>query len=151
MPALRALRVLLWFIAAYQFLVGALLLLTPGFAQLVVAWYGAHVEWTDQFAFILKPLGAYMLMTGMIAAGTARARVPHPSITSALAVLFAINALYRIVNFQHIQSTFQIASWHLLGQIATLSALGLACVLLTRAAMRETGAVAGDGPVGGRA
>ena len=129
MRALSALKVLLWFIAAYQFACGFLLLMTPGFAQLVVGWYGASVNWTDQFTFILKPLGAYMLMTGLIAASGARANVPHPTITTALALLFAINALYRILRFQVMQQTFGIASWHLIGQIVVLLGLALGLTL----------------------
>jgi hypothetical protein len=144
MQSLRALKALLWFIAVYQFVCGALLLLSPAFAQLVVTWYGATVNWTDQFTFILKPLGAYMLMTGLIAASTARAEVPHPAITTALAVLFAVNALYRVAQFQFVQATFGIASWHLIGQILVLLGLALGLVLLSRASMKATGAVAGD-------
>src|SRR6476659_7906413 len=90
MRALSALKALLWFIAVYQFACGFLLLMPPGFAQLVVGWYGASVNWTDQFTFILKPLGAYMLMTGLIAASSARATVPHPTIITSLAVLFTV-------------------------------------------------------------
>ena len=146
MRALSALKVLLWFIAAYQFACGFLLLMTPNFAQLVVGWYGASVNWTDQFTFILKPLGAYMLMTGLIAASGARANVPHPTITTALAILFAINALYRILRFQVIQQTFGIAGWHLIGQIVVLLGLALSLTLLSRSAVQATGAVAGDTP-----
>ena len=144
MQALRALKGLLWFIAVYQFLVGALLLLSPDLARLVVGWYGSDVQVSDQFAFILKPLGAYMLMTGVIASGAARAQVPHPSIVSALAVLFGLNVLYRIGSFRYVQTTFGIPEWHLIGQMVILAALGLALTFLSRAAMRATGATAGD-------
>ena len=146
MRALSALKALLWFIAVYQFACGFLLLMTPGFAQLVVAWYGATVNWTDQFTFILKPLGAYMLMTGLIAASSARATVPHPTIITSLAVLFTVNALYRILRFQFVQQTFGIASWHLIGQIVVLLGLAGGLMLLSRAAVEATGAVAGDAP-----
>lgn len=144
MQSLKALKGLLWFIAAYQFVVGALLMLTPDLSQLVVGLYGSNVEVTPQFAFILKPLGAYMLMTGLIAAGTARANVPHPSIVMALVVLFVMNVLYRLGTFQYVQDTFGIPRWHLLGQIAVLSAIAIALATLSRSAMRATGASAGD-------
>ena len=144
MGSLKTLKGLLWFIAAYQFVVGALLMLTPDLSQLVVGLYGSNVQVTPQFAFILKPLGAYMLMTGLIAAGAARAEVPHPSIVAALVVLFAMNVLYRIGTFQYVQDTFGIPQWHLIGQIVILSAIGIALALLSRTAMRATGAVAGD-------
>ena len=144
MSALRTLKGLLWFIAVYQFVVGALLLVTPDLSQLVVGWYGSDVQVTEQFAFILKPLGAYMVMTGLIASGAARAQVPHPSIVAALSLLFALNVLYRIGNFQYVQTTFGIPQWHLVAQIVILAALGLSLWFLSRAAMKATGAVAGD-------
>jgi hypothetical protein len=140
MQAQRALKGLLWFIAVYQFVIGALLLLTPSFAQLAVTFYGATVTWTDQFAFILKPLGAYMLMTGVIAAGAARAPAPPLAVLHGLTVLFAVNALYRIVKFQFVQTTFGIATWHLVGQIVTLAGLGLAVFLLSRAVAKPAAA-----------
>ncbi len=144
MSSLKALKGLLWFIAVYQFVVGALLLLTPDLSRLVVGFYGSDVQVTPEFAFILKPLGAYMLMTGLIASGTARANVPHPSIVAALVVLFAMNVIYRIGSFQYVQSTFGIPQWHLIGQIVILAAIGIALALLSRAAMKSTGAMAGD-------
>jgi hypothetical protein len=144
MQALRALKGLLWFVAVYQFVVGAMLLLTPDMARLVVGMYGSDITITPQFAFILKPLGAYMLMTGLIAAGTARANMPHPSIVTALAVLFGLNVVYRIANFAHIQETFGISRGYLLGQMAIQAALGLSLALLSRSAMKSTGSMAGD-------
>ena len=144
MQSLKALKGLLWFIAVYQFVVGAMLMLTPDLSQLVVGLYGSDVQVTPQFAFILKPLGAYMLMTGLIASGTARATVPHPSIVAALVVLFVMNVLYRLASFGYVQETFGIPRWHLIGQIAVLSAIGIALAVLGRAAMRETNARAGD-------
>lgn len=144
MRSLKALKGLLWFIAVYQFTVGTLLMLHPDLSQLVVGLYGSEVRMTAQFAFILKPLGAYMIMTGLIASGTARATVPHPSIVAALVVLFGLNVLYRVFTFEYVRSTFSIPAWHLVGQIVVLSALALSLALLARAAMKATGAVAGD-------
>jgi hypothetical protein len=144
MQALRALKGLLWFVAVYQFAVGAMLLLTPSLAQLVVGLYGADVQVTEQFTFILKPLGAYMIMTGLIASAAARANMPHPAIVTALSVLFGINVLYRVARFGYIQTTFGIPAWHLTGQVIFLSALGIALAVLSRSAMKSTGAVAGD-------
>lgn len=144
MSSLRALKGLLWFVAVYQFVVGALLLLTPDLSRLVVGWYGSNVQVSDQFAFILKPLGAYMLMTGLIASGAARAQVPHPSIAAALALLFGLNVVYRIAHFQYVQATFGIPQWHLVAQMAILATLGISLAVLSRSAMRATGAVAGE-------
>ena len=136
MQALKGLKGLLWFIAVYQFLIGALLLVTPALAQLVVGLYGSDVQVTEQFTFILKPLGAYMVMTGLIASAAARADLPHPAIVTGLIVLFTINVLYRVMRFQYIQTTFGIPGWHLFGQIILLSALAIGLFALSRGAMR---------------
>jgi hypothetical protein len=144
MQALRALKGILWFIAVYQFVVGTLLLLTPSLAQIVVGIYGSNMQVTEQFTFILKPLGAYMIMTGLIASAVARADMPHPSIVLALVVLFGINVLYRVMRFEYVQTTFGIPAWHLIGQMVFLSALGISLAVLSRAAMKATGATAGD-------
>jgi hypothetical protein len=137
MQALKGLKGLLWFIAVYQFVVGALLLVTPGLAQVVVGLYGSDAQVTEQFTFILKPLGAYMVMTGLIASAAARADIPHPAIITAFIVLFAINVLYRVARFQYIQATFGIPAWHLFGQIIILSALAIGLFAFSRGALRS--------------
>lgn len=146
MQALKGLKGLLWFIAGYQFVVGALLLLTPSVAQLVVGLYGSDVQVTEQFTFILKPLGAYMIMTGLIASAAARADMPHPAIVTALIVLFTMNVIYRVARFDYIRTTFGIEGWHLFGQILILSGLAIGLFVFSRGAMKATGAVAGDRP-----
>ena len=137
MPALRALKGLLWFVAVYQFAIGAMNLLSPALGNLVVGLYGSNMVVTDQFAFILKPLGAYMLMTGLIAASAARATIPHPAIVTALVVLFGISVLYRVFRFQQVQALFGIPTWHLMVQIAILSTLAIALAVLSRSVMRS--------------
>lgn len=144
MGSLKTLKGLLWFIAVYQFVVGTLLMLNPGLSQLVVGLYGSDVQVTPQFAFILKPLGAYMIMTGLIASAAARALVPHPSIVASLVALFALNVLYRLTTFGYVRDTFGIPEWHLIAQIVIIGALGTALALAGRAAVKATGAVAGD-------
>lgn len=137
MQALRALKGLLWFVAAYQFVVGAMLLITPELGQLVVGLFGSNVEVTEQFSFMLKPIGAYMIMTGLISASAARAAVPHPSIVAGLVVLFSISVLYRVFRFGYIQSTFGIPAWHLAGQVVILGGLAIALTVLSRSVMRS--------------
>lgn len=144
MGSLKALKGLLWFIAVFQFLVGTFLMLMPDLAELIVRFYGSDVRVTPEFAFMLKPLGAYMIMTGLIVSGTARAAVPHPSIVTGLVVLLALNVFYRVATFDFVRTTFGIATWHLIGQIIIIGGLAIALALLSRAAMRATGAVAGD-------
>jgi uncharacterized membrane protein len=111
---------------------------------MVVGFYGSDAQVTEQFTFILKPLGAYMIMTGLIASAAARADVPHPAIVTALIVLFTINVLYRVVRFDYIQTTFGIPAWHLFGQIVILAALAIGLFALSRGAIKATGAAAGD-------
>lgn len=140
MTPLKSLKGLIWFIAVYQLAVGISLLVSPVSARFIVTLFGATVTWTPEFAFMLKPLGAYMLMTGVIAWGTARAPVPHPMITYALAVLFLINAAYRVLQFDEIRAMFGIPAALLVAQIATLLALAAGCLLLQRSIQRDAAA-----------
>lgn len=143
MGSLKALKGLLWFITVYQFLIGLLLMLTPDMSRLVVGFYGSDVQVTPQFAFILKPLGAYMITVGLIALGTVRAAVPPTFIVTALAALFSLNVLYRIVAFNYVSTTFGIPTWHLIGQMLFLAGLAIALVLLSRSVTGAGAAAAG--------
>ena len=74
--AQRALRLYLWFIAAFHLFVGLSVNMSQPFTRLIAAWYGATVDWTPQFVYILRPLGAFMIILGLLAGFIARALLP---------------------------------------------------------------------------
>ena len=57
---------------------------------------GATVDWTPQFTYMLKPLGAFMLTVGLLAGTAARHPVRHPAVVYAVAVLFVIRSAQRM-------------------------------------------------------
>ena len=103
------LQAYLWFICAFQIVVGAGLNLFPDFPKLMAELYGAEAQWTAQFSYILKPLGAFMLALGIMAAIAARNPLANGAVIYGFTALFAIRGLQRIVYQNEIQDVFSIA------------------------------------------
>jgi len=68
----RLLKAYLWFIAIFHLSVGLAVNLSDHFTKMIAAGYGATVDWTPQFTYILRPLGAFMIVLGFLAAVAAR-------------------------------------------------------------------------------
>ncbi len=97
--------------------------------------YNARVDWTDgQFVYILKPLGAFMIALGIMAAIAARDPLGNRAIVLGFAVLFTMRGLQRILFMDEITRVFAIPSGRSLLQMAIMWSLALALVLLLRAA-----------------
>jgi hypothetical protein len=83
-------------VCAYHLIVGiGLNVSAPGFLQVMAAYYGAQVDWTPQFLYILKPLGAYMLVMGGLAAVAALNPLANRHVVYGFAALFILRALQR--------------------------------------------------------
>jgi hypothetical protein len=106
---MRALQAYLWFIAAFHLAVGLGVSLSPEFAQAVARGYGATVNWTPQFVTILKPLGAFMIILGVVATFAARDPVRYAGVVYGFIALFALRALQRLVFAGDITQAFDIA------------------------------------------
>ena len=106
--ALRLLRLYLWFIAAFHLFVGLSVNFSPSLTRAIAAGYGATVEWTPQFTYILKPLGAFMIALGMLAAVAARDPIRYSAAVIVFVGLFALRALHRIIFGDLITSAFDI-------------------------------------------
>jgi len=97
--------------------------------------YNAQVDWTDaQFVYILKPLGAFMIALGIMAAIAARDPLRNRGLVLAFAVLFTLRGLQRVLFLDEIRQAFAIDTGRSLGQMAVMLALALSLVLLLRAA-----------------
>lgn len=124
----RALQLLLWFVCAFHVLVGLSVNIPLVPLDLIAGYYGARVEWTPQFVYILKPLGAFMLVLGGLAAAAALRPVHYEAVVYGFVVLFAIRALQRLVFREELSSAFGISEARNLG--AAVFFFGLAAVLL---------------------
>lgn len=97
--------------------------------------YNAQVDWSDgQFAYIMKPLGAFMIALGVMAALAARDPLGHRSIIIGFAVLFTMRGLQRLLFMSEIESVFAIPTSRSLVQMVVMLSLALGLVLLLRAA-----------------
>lgn len=114
--ALAVLRFFLWFSCAFHLIVGIGLNLSPAFPQVMAGYYGASVEFTPQFLYILKPLGAFMIMVGLVVMAAARDPLNNGAIVHGLVALLAIRGLQRfafqdaIVNDLAIESSRNVAN-----------------------------------------
>jgi hypothetical protein len=93
------------------------------------------VDWSDgQFVYILKPLGAFMIALGIMAAIAAREPLANRPIVYGFAVLFTLRGLQRLLFMDEIQRVFSITSSRSVLQMVVMWALALILVLLLRAA-----------------
>jgi len=102
------LQILLWGICAFNVIVGLGLNLSPDFPQMVAGFYGAQVEWTPAFMYIIKPLGVFMITVGLLAGVAAKAPLQHAPIVYAIALLFLMRGIQRFVFMDDIAAAVSI-------------------------------------------
>lgn len=106
--SLRVLKAYMWFIALFHLVVGIAVNVSPGMTRSIAAAYGATVDWTPQFTYILHPLGAFMIALGVMAVAAARDPHRYDWVVLAFVVLFALRALHRLVFASVLSSAFSI-------------------------------------------
>jgi hypothetical protein len=106
--SLRILKAYLWFIALFHLVVGIAVNVSPDLTRAIAAGYGATVDWTPQFVYILHPLGAFMIALGIMAAAAAHDPHRYDFVVLGFVVLFAIRALQRFVFAGVLASAFSI-------------------------------------------
>ena len=129
---LKILQVYLWLICAFHLVVGVGLNLFPGMPEVMADAYGAKLEATPEFLYILKPLGAFMLVLGLLAAAAARKPQQHRAVIYGFAILFAIRAFQRLIFSQEIAEVFEISSSRNIGNMLLFFGMAIALVVLDR-------------------
>src|SRR5688572_33427819 len=131
----------LWIVCAFHILVGLSLNVDLGLREWVgSSLYNAQVDWSDgQFVYILKPLGAFMIALGVMAAMAARNPLGNRSIIIGFAVLFTMRGLQRLLFMSEIESVFAIPASRSLVQMVVMLSLAVGLVLLLRAASASGG------------
>jgi hypothetical protein len=130
----RALQTLLWLICAAHVVIGLGLNLSPGFAQQLAGLYGATVEWTPQFTYILKPLGAFMLTVGLLAGVAATNPVRYAAIVYGVATLLVLRCAQRVLFADEIFRAFEIPPVRTWTFLAFFLTLAVVLVVLCRGA-----------------
>jgi hypothetical protein len=139
----RLLQALLWFASLSHILIGGSLMLSPESQRAVAALYGAEVEWTAQFTYILRPLGAFMFVFGLLLAAAALDPWKHRLIVYGLCGVLLLRALQRLVLRQDIQDAFHVSPGRDLGMGGFFVAEAIAILVLLHRA--------GKAPAGGDA
>ena len=126
---------------AFHLLVGLSLNVDVGLREWVgSSLYNARVDWSDgQFAYIMKPLGAFMMALGAMAAMAARNPLGNRPIIIGFAILFTMRGLQRLLFMNEIESVFAIPASRSLLQMVVMLSLALGLVLLLRAASAGEG------------
>ena len=137
MKAIRVLQVLMWFVCAFHILVGVSLNIPMIPLDVIARYYGATVEWTPQFVYILKPLGAFMFVLGGLAAAAALRPLHHKAIVYGFVALFTVRALQRLIFRQELQTAFSIPSARNLASMALFFALAAVLFAVYRAAEKQ--------------
>jgi hypothetical protein len=105
---LRLLQVYLGGICASHMVIGLGVNLSKPFMERTADLYGAKADFTPQFLAILHPLGAFMIVLGLLAAVAASDPMRYRAVVYCFVVLFLIRTLQRIAFKQDIEQAFQI-------------------------------------------
>ncbi len=105
----KFLQAFLWFVCVFHLMVGIGLNVSSRFPEILASYYGAQVDWTPQFAYILKPLGAFMFVLGVLAAVAARNPLKNTMIVYGFVILFAARAVQRFMFREEIYEALAIA------------------------------------------
>lgn len=126
------LQLFMWFVCAFHVVVGLSLNFPLVPLEVIADYYGASVDWTPQFLYILKPLGAFMFVLGGLAAAAALEPLRHKAVVYGFVALFAIRALQRLVFQQELSSAFAIAAARNLGAMVFFFAMAATLFVLYR-------------------
>ena len=137
--AYQILKGYLWFIAAFHLVVGLAVNVSSSLTQAIARGYGATVDWTPQFTYILHPLGAFMIALGVMAIAAARDPRRYSAVVGGFVLLFAIRALHRVVFGSAITDAFGISSSRNMINMVIFAAQAVLLFVLWRAAMRDAG------------
>ena len=139
-PYLRVLSGVLWYVSATHLLIGAGVNLVPASLPFLAMLYGAEVSFTPEFTYVLKPLGAFMFVLGLIAAAAARDPLRFRPVIYGFVILFVIRSGQRLVFGQEIAEIFGIDGARNLLAVLFFMALAGLIVGLERAASRAESA-----------
>jgi hypothetical protein len=95
-------------IGAAHVMIGLGVNLSRPFIERTAELYGARADFTPQFLGILHPLGAFMIVLGVLAAVAASDPLRYRPVVYGFVLLLVIRSLQRVVFKQDIEQAFQI-------------------------------------------
>jgi hypothetical protein len=133
----RILQGLLWFAAASHIVIGGGIMFSDDFQRALAPLYGAEVNWTAQFTYILRPLGAFMFVFGILIAAAALDPLRHRAIVYGLCGVLSLRVLQRVLFYREVQEGFGINLGWYLAMGGFFLAMAIAIVLLLQRLIRS--------------
>ena len=136
----RLLQCLLWLASLSHFIIGGGIMLSSEFQRAMAMFYGAEVDWTGQFIYILRPLGAFMFVLGVLLAIAALDPWKHRLIVYGLCGVLLLRVVQRLVLHGDIQDAYHVSPGQNLGMAAFFLAEAVAILVLLQRAGKAAGA-----------
>jgi hypothetical protein len=131
MNKLLLLKVVLWLICLYHVFMGAAAFLSEDTAARVAeVAFGIHLQMAPQTSYIVKLLGVYAIVFGLMVALTALDPVRYTRFLDVVVVLYALRILNKLVFAKLFTEAFEAPPYRAWVDIALLAAFGLAVFLL---------------------
>jgi hypothetical protein len=125
------LQLVLWSICIYHVVLGACGLLSEDLAaRLADVLFGMKVNPTPQLNYIVKVLGIYAIMFGLLAATAARKPERHPVLLNLIILLYVLRILDKIIFANLFITAFSAPPSRVWLDVACLAAFGLAVAFL---------------------
>jgi hypothetical protein len=126
----RLLQALLGLASLSHVIIGGGIMLSPEFQRTMASAYGAEVVWTAQLIYILRPMGAFMFVLGLLLAAAALDPVRHRLIVYGLCAVLLLRVLQRLTLQQDIQDAFAVSPGVNLGMAGLFLAEAIAILVL---------------------
>lgn len=106
----RWLRALLLFVAVSHLAAGTGLAFSEGFQRWAVDLYGARVAWGPDTIYLIRIVGTFALLVGLVAAAAARRPAQHAGVVTALAFFFLLRSASRHLHWDEVRLGFRVGA-----------------------------------------
>ncbi len=126
--ALIFLKALLWGLSIFHIVIGVGLTFSQRLQKKLIGLYGARVEWTPQFVYLVRTLGSFILVLGVFLAIAAADPLFNRAIIYGFVFLFILRDILRIVYHKEILSAFSLSKRR--NDLTNVFFLGLTLLML---------------------
>jgi hypothetical protein len=131
MTRLVGLKIVLWLIALYHVILGVAAFISLDLTLWIAkAMFGVDVELTPQSSYIIRLLGVYVLVFGLLVVLLALDPGRHSVLLSVVVVLYICRILNKIIFIDLFTTAFGATSTRAWIDVAMLAAFGLAVLVL---------------------
>jgi len=131
-------QLLLWAICVFHVMVGIGLNVSSDFLSVMASYYGAETKkWSPDFVYIVKPLGAFMIAMGILAAKAAMKPLEHRWTVYAFVLLFAMRSMQRFFFRKDLLELFAISPVRNTGNMVFFLGMAIALLVLYQYADRS--------------